>query len=752
MKNLFFTLIFLGLCFQLTAQVNWTGGAGTTDWNTAGNWDTGIPTSTDEVIIDDETVVLSGTATVLKLNLLQSSNLTIDAGATLTVDGFMDNDDGFEVNNSAMVTNNGTLNVSNINGATATSADGLYVRGTFINNGSIVISNIAQHGLFIQRGNFTNNIGATINISSSGVINGDGDNLYVDDSGSTLGLLTNNGTITITTTLGADDGIYINDNSSIDNNATITISGGGKNGIRIDDGGTFNNNTGANFSVDGGTDDQIFLDNTGSEFINNGTVTLTNGDAGDASLYVTDNGKFTNNVSSIVNISGSDNYSMQLDANANAAPATIDNFGTINVNGGSNDGLRIQENGVFNNQAGGTVSFTSCGEEAIKLSSSDPGNDNVFNNNGTIHMLNIMDHGIEIIDGTFNNNSGGLITGDNCADDGIRMQDLGLFNNDGAIRIDGSGSEDIETETVTSFVNTTNATFAPGSSPGDLEIRDDFDLGASTTTFEINGLSPITDYDQIINTTSANTLTISASSKIILEWGFAADAGDCFTIIDGSGLISGTFDLANVTNVGLPAGLDFEINYINSNAIPTEVQVCLLAPLPVELVEFSGEKTDRGSELSWVTANEENNAYFEVEYSINGRDFSMLDKVEGNGVSSIAQNYTFVHKNPANGDNYYRLKQVDFNGNFEYSNIVYLRSAMSETLTSIYPNPAQDIITYEGAPATLTFYDIYGRAVMQLSTVEEKANLDISTLEIGIYMIEVSSNTKQKTFERFVKK
>jgi len=83
--------------------------------------------------------------------------------------------------------------------------------------------------------------------------------------------------------------------------------------------------------------------------------------------------------------------------------------------------------------------------------------------------------------------------------------------------------------------------------------------------------------------------------------------------------------------------------------------------------------------------------------------------------------------------------------------IIYLQNNTYETPTAFYPNPAHDILTYEGVDATLTFFDMYGRQIMQQNTSGDKTSIDISNLEIGIYTVEISNNVN-RTVRRFVKK
>jgi hypothetical protein len=502
-KLLFITFILMATSFQLTAQtVTWDGGSGTSNWTDALNWDTDtLPTASNDVDLNGSTVVLTASTTVQRVNAGGSSDLTINSGVTLTISGFAGGDDGLEVQNSGTVINNGTIAISNIDVGN-TDADGLYNKGTFTNNGAITIDGTGQHGIYLQQGTFTNSVTGTITITNVGGGDSGADYVYMDDNGGTPAIFHNHGELDITMT-GNDDGIYIKDGSALTNHSTgeieIISTGGGDMPLHL-------------VGLSGTT--------TASTLTNDGAITI--------------------------NGTGTSDYGIQIDGNNVSPVAIIINSGTLTVQNSADDGIRIRRGGIMTNSAGGIFNITNAGDEAIQIEDSSVST-GVFNNSGTVNITTPIDHGMECF-GTFNNLNGGVFNATGCPDDGIRLQDNGVFNNDGAIDIDGSGSEDIETETVASFINTANATFAPGSSPGDLEIRDDFDLGAATVTFEINGTTATTEYDQIKASTSAETFTVGASTKINLVWGFTPTFGDKFQIIDASGTLSGAIDIANVTS------------------------------------------------------------------------------------------------------------------------------------------------------------------------------------------------------------
>lgn len=125
-------------------------------------------------------------------------------------------------------------------------------------------------------------------------------------------------------------------------------------------------------------------------------------------------------------------------------------------------------------------------------------------------------------------------------------------------------------------------------------------------------------------------------------------------------------------------------------------------PLPVELISFSATAVNNNVvELNWQTATELNNDYFVIEKSSNATDFEEVSLVESkalNGSSNSNLNYSIIDSEPYLGESYYRLKQVDFNGDFNYSSIVSVSlTSDSEISFTIYPNPI------EGSAVNISF-------------------------------------------------
>jgi len=174
-------------------------------------------------------------------------------------------------------------------------------------------------------------------------------------------------------------------------------------------------------------------------------------------------------------------------------------------------------------------------------------------------------------------------------------------------------------------------------------------------------------------------------------------------------------------------------------------------PLPVELVSFTGRVENSVVHLSWQTASEVNNHGFEVERKSEQRSFITIGFVDGMGNTTSEVNYTFTDKNVQPGNYTYRLKQVDFNGSYKYSNEINISVAVPGefVLYQNYPNPFNPSTTIKYSVPTqsyikLILYDAIGN---RIKTIDEglktagihKIDLNAEGLSSGVYFVTLNS-------------
>lgn len=170
-----------------------------------------------------------------------------------------------------------------------------------------------------------------------------------------------------------------------------------------------------------------------------------------------------------------------------------------------------------------------------------------------------------------------------------------------------------------------------------------------------------------------------------------------------------------------------------------------LSVLPIEMKSFDISNTGDAVMLHWVTASEENNDYFEIERSGDGLDYFPIARISGAGNSRDEIEYSYHDDHATKGINYYRIKQVDFDGKFSYSES---RSASLKQGKSfdILPTVAHDII---GIYTDLDNYDVHiynqsGQLMHQWNSLSGHHNLNIDNLFSGIYFVEVSSEQNKE--------
>lgn len=190
-----------------------------------------------------------------------------------------------------------------------------------------------------------------------------------------------------------------------------------------------------------------------------------------------------------------------------------------------------------------------------------------------------------------------------------------------------------------------------------------------------------------------------------------------------------------------------------------DIEVATYSVVPVELTSLSASVSESNIVLNWTTATEINNQGFEIQKSNDKKNWKVSGFVEGNGSSTNMHQYSYVDANPTNGRNYYRIKQVDYNGTFEIYGPVHadFMGVSEYALMQNYPNPFNpstqiNFAVPEKSFVTLKVYDILGKEIATLVNSEmdagyHKAAFNAENLASGIYIYTITAgdfvNTKK---------
>jgi len=185
---------------------------------------------------------------------------------------------------------------------------------------------------------------------------------------------------------------------------------------------------------------------------------------------------------------------------------------------------------------------------------------------------------------------------------------------------------------------------------------------------------------------------------------------------------------------------------------PGDCNFAILA-LPITLTSFTAQKVEDQTLLKWETASELNNEFFTMEQSFDGRNWSDIGRIEGQGTKDTPTEYEFIDKNPINGTNFYRLKQTDFDGEFTYSDIVSVDFEGVETLSLVSCNKsAFNLNSATEGNASYTVYNSQGAIVAIGNFDSIKGNQSIyfqSELANGFYIVDVRIGAEQ-IIEKFI--
>ncbi len=173
--------------------------------------------------------------------------------------------------------------------------------------------------------------------------------------------------------------------------------------------------------------------------------------------------------------------------------------------------------------------------------------------------------------------------------------------------------------------------------------------------------------------------------------------------------------------------------------------------LPIEGLSFSVSLwNEKYAAIKWATASEKNNDYFLVQRSFNGRDWATVEKISGAGNAVTLTNYSTTDFEPKEGINYYRLKQIDFDGSSSFSEVQAIRIPHSPSDILIYPNPTVDefFIQSDEHIDEVKIYNSFGVDCTNLTIINSKDprlfQVISNNLEAGLYIIKIKTRDNNK--------
>jgi len=210
-------------------------------------------------------------------------------------------------------------------------------------------------------------------------------------------------------------------------------------------------------------------------------------------------------------------------------------------------------------------------------------------------------------------------------------------------------------------------------------------------------------------------------------------------------IAGGLYQFNGVT--GFADNLRFTLGTINN----------INTPLPVTLLNFDSRNVQNGSaELWWETASEQHSNYFELQHSLNAQDYTAITRLQAAGNSSSKITYNYHHDNLSNGLNFYRLKQVDLDGDFEFYGPITVHSHYEKSQLYITPNPTNGRIELQsegGIMSQVIVFNSIGAKELVLNNLNNyRVDVDLSGLSNGIYFIAVQTLNGKRLLEKVIKK
>ena len=181
--------------------------------------------------------------------------------------------------------------------------------------------------------------------------------------------------------------------------------------------------------------------------------------------------------------------------------------------------------------------------------------------------------------------------------------------------------------------------------------------------------------------------------------------------------------------------------YIIPNPTPTNVAKIVIGGigLGVQFSSFLAVSKGCSNDISWSTAIEKGNDYFDVERSNDGKNFLSIARIPTKGNKNLMQNYSFVDDSPIKGTNYYRIRQTDLDKKTSFTTVRKVETNCTMADISIYPNPTYNVVYVKGLAVgqTVELYNALGQLVQKVDVKSETEVVNISKYTDGVYSIRV---------------
>jgi len=178
--------------------------------------------------------------------------------------------------------------------------------------------------------------------------------------------------------------------------------------------------------------------------------------------------------------------------------------------------------------------------------------------------------------------------------------------------------------------------------------------------------------------------------------------------------------------------------------------------LPIELKSFDAKNEANNVSLAWTTSMEENNDFFTLERSFDGKEFETVTKIDGAGGSAEEVSYTFSDENvtrvATSNTVYYRLAQTDFDGAFTYSDVISVnlknRNELDVTNVALAGNELSvNFVSPTDGDTEISVYDLTGRMIATNTEVATEGynttNLSLNTNQTGIFVVRITNGQTQ---------